>query len=104
IQEERLIAMEKAKDTVGNIIEFMEYIQTGTFRNICVVSTIEHLPRAWMSLYTALQKSGYEANLFAAAPEETIDPESLKTDMQFTYQTVCRIAGFFTKKEIENLI
>lgn len=101
IPEEKLAALEKAKDTVGNIQEFMEYISTREFKAICVVTSIEHLPRAWMSLCAGLKRWNYKAQVFGAAPKEKIDPETLAIEMKLDYQTVFRVAGLFEKKDIE---
>ncbi|MBM6614987.1 YdcF family protein [Desemzia sp. RIT804] len=101
ISEEKLVALEKAKDTVGNILEFIEYIRNRKFNNICVVTSIEHLPRAWMSLYTGLKRWNYDSNLFGTAPEEMIVPEILEKEFLLNYQTILRVAGLFEKKDIE---
>ena len=104
ISEEKLVVLEKAKDTVGNVLEFMEYISTRKFSNICAVTSIEHLPRAWMSLYMGLKRWGYDAYLFGSAPEEPIDPKILEKEFQLNYQTILRVAGLFEKKDIERLL
>lgn len=101
LDEERLIALVTAKDTVGNVWEFMEYIRSNSFKNICIVTSIEHLPRAWMSLYTGLKEGNVEANLFAVSPEGIIHPTTAKKEFRLTYQAVLRIAGLFDKESIE---
>lgn len=102
IPEEKLVVLEKARDTVGNIQEFVEYISTGEFKAICAVTSIEHLPRAWMSLYAGLKRWNYETQVFGAAPKEEIDSEILAKEMRLDYQTIFRVAGLFEKKDIEN--
>lgn len=101
VDENRIVALEKARDTVGNVIEFAEYIQPKNFQSICVVSSRDHLPRAWMTLYVGLKRIGYKAEVFGSALHEHVDSESLERERQFSYQTVLRIAGFFSKMNIE---
>lgn len=102
LEEEKIVALLTAKDTVGNVWEFTKYIRDGAYRNICIVTSTEHLPRAWMSLYTGLKENYVDANLFAVAPEGTIHPKTLKREIRLSYQAVLRIAGLFDKASIEN--
>lgn len=101
IEEERIVALQQARDTVGNIVEFSEYIQPRNFHSICVVTSLDHLPRSWMALYVALQKIGYDAQVVGAAVQENLDVEDLDREKQYSYQTVLRVAEFFTKQDIE---
>ena len=101
LEEERVVALVTAKDTVGNIWEFMEYIQNQSAKNICVVTSMEHLPRAWMSFYIGLKENCVEANLFAASPKGTTHPVVAEKENRLSYQTVLRIAGLFDKESIE---
>lgn len=102
IEEERLVSLERARDTVGNIIEFMGYIKSRKYSNICVVTSLEHLPRAWMSLCMGLTSHNYNAQLFGAATEETIS--NMEKEIRLSYQTVFRIAGLFEKQDIAKLL
>lgn len=99
IAEERLVKLERAKDTVGNVVEFREYLQTGSFKTICAVTTLDHLPRAWMSLVAALKGSGI--TVFGSAYEKTVDSASIEREVELTYPTVLRVAGLFTKEGID---
>lgn len=102
IAAERLVALDTAKDTVGNVMEFMSCILKEKYHDICVVSSLEHLPRVWMTLYSALKDQGIEANVYGAAPETTLDPVKFEADVCFSYQTVLRMTGFFSKNDIQN--
>lgn len=104
IKEERLIAYDKAKDTVGNVLEFMDYIKGKTIQNICAVTSLEHLPRAWMALSVGLEQIGYKGNVFAQAPKSFFDFNVSKKEMDLNYQTILRVAGLFDKEAIKNQI
>ncbi|MDE1549195.1 YdcF family protein [Jeotgalibaca caeni] len=100
MKEEQIVALEQAKDSVGNVLEFMDYLKTGTYHRICAVTTISHLPRAWMSLKVGLQRAGVNAQLFGYALEETVQPEMQELEERLNYQTVMRLAGLFEKQDI----
>ncbi|MCC5894710.1 MAG: YdcF family protein [Alkalibacterium sp.] len=102
IEEERLVSLERARDTVGNIIEFMDYIKPRHFSRIAVVTSRDHLPRAWMSLYMGLKTDNYDAHLVGAAPKDTIG--HMDKEIRLSYQTVFRIAGLFEKQGIKKLV
>lgn len=100
IKEDRLVALEKARDTVGNIMEFVEYIKPRNIETICAVSSFEHLPRAWMALYTGLKRINYPATVFGASPQGEVNEDTLKNEEHLSYQTVFRVAGLYEKKDI----
>ncbi|WP_423188680.1 YdcF family protein [Alkalibacterium sp. f15] len=100
VNEQRLVSLERAKDTVGNVIEFMDYIQPRSFKHVCVVTSKAHLPRAWMTLAIALGKINYQTHLSGASPEEEIDKQTMEMEYKLNYQTLFRIAGLFEKKDI----
>lgn len=100
IKEDRLIALEKARDTVGNIMEFIEYITPRQFSRICAVTSLEHLPRAWMALHTGLKRVGYPATIFGAAPQGKMNLDTLDKEEHLSYQTIFRVAGLYEKKDI----
>lgn len=102
IPEDRLVALTRARDTVGNIIEFIDYIKDRMFSSICVVTSLDHLPRAWMSLKMGLKNIGYDAEVGAAATEETVG--DMQKEIRLSYQTVFRIAGLFEKQDIRKLM
>lgn len=104
IDEKRIEALETAKDTVGNIIEFMDFIKPRKFQHICVVSSAEHLPRAWMSFMIGMDEYGYSAYVSAVAPSDARDSLVMKREHQLNYQTVLRVAGLFEKKDIQRLL
>lgn len=100
IKEDRLVALEKARDTVGNIMEFIEYITPRQFSRICAVTSLEHLPRAWMALHTGLNRVNYPATVFGAAPQGDVNPDTLDKEEHLSYQTIFRVAGLYEKKDI----
>lgn len=101
IQKERLVCLTRAKDTVGNVMEFMEYIAAKPALTICAVTSLEHLPRAWMALSTGLKEQQKEAQLFGAAPQTKSNPDVMQQEIKLSYQTIFRLAGLFEKKDIE---
>ena len=101
VDEDRLVALDKAKDTVGNIIEFTEYIQSGHFDSMCIVTSKVHLPRAWMTLKIGLDQINYQTSLAGAAPNEPVPKEMMAIEHKLNYQTLFRIAGLFEKKDVE---
>lgn len=102
IDAERLVPLTQAKDTAGNVMEFLEYIEKGDYHHICMVSSLIHLPRAWMTLFVGLKQIGHGADLYCAASAEKIEADALAREMSYSYQTVSRIAGFFIKQDIED--
>lgn len=98
IPEDRLVSLNRARDTVGNIMEFMDYIKQRQFSTICVVTSLDHLPRAWMSLKMGLKNHGYSAEVVGAAPEDTVG--NMDKEIRLSYQTVFRIAGLFEQQDI----
>lgn len=101
IEEKRLISLDKAKDTVGNIIEFTDYIQSGNFDSICIVTSKVHLPRAWMALKIDLNQIHYEPSVSGAAPDESVPEDIMAIEHKLNVQTLFRVAGLFEKKDIE---
>lgn len=104
LKKDRMICLKKAKDTVGNVMEFMDYIKMGTYNNICAITSADHLPRAWMALHCILKKNQYNTNLYSEAYEESVDLESIKYEKILNYHTIFRAAGLFTKKEFNHYL
>lgn len=101
IEDDRLVALDRAKDTVGNIIEFTNYIQSGHFDSICIVSSKVHLPRAWMALKIGLDQMNDQTSLAGEAPDEPAPEEMMAVEHKLNYQTLFRVAGLFEKKDVE---
>ncbi|WP_277631281.1 ElyC/SanA/YdcF family protein [Atopococcus tabaci] len=95
IEENRLITLPYAKDTVGNVLEFMDYIESGRFSTICAVTSIEHLSRAWMALTSALKERRYEATVFGAAYEESPSPAMIQYEDGLIYSTVFQTTEYY---------
>lgn len=104
VNEHRILTLEHAKDTVGNVIEFIEYITHRSFKHIGVVTSKAHLPRAWMALSLALENINYQTCLSGISPEETINEQMMTVEHKLNYQTQFRIAGLFEKKDIIALL
>lgn len=104
VAEQRIVSLEHAKDTVGNVIEFVDHIQTKEYKHICAVTSKVHLPRAWMTLAIALERIGYETCLSGTSPDEEIDEQMMELELQLNYQTLFRIAGLFEKQDITDFI
>ena len=104
IGEEKLVVLNQAKDTVGNILEFTQYIQSKKLDSICIVSSKAHLPRAWMALNISLKQINYETSLSGASPNEIVTEQMMVIEHKLNYQTLFRIAGLFEKKDIEEKI
>lgn len=100
VAEQRIVSLEQAKDTVGNVIEFADYIRTREYKHICAVTSKVHLPRAWMTLAIALERIDYQTCLSGTSPEEEIDEQMMEQELKLNYQTLFRIAGLFEKQDI----
>lgn len=104
IEEERLVALKRAKDTVGNVTEFTEYLAHEKVDSICVVTSKAHLPRTWMSLKLGLKNSHHPVFLSGESPNETVTDEMMAGEHKLNYQTLFRVAGLFEKKDILEMI
>lgn len=104
IPDDKVVVLDRARDTVGNILEFLNYIQSDIYPKICAVTSRDHLPRAWMSLLIGLSKSNYATILYGDSPEESITQQMIVKEHQLNYQTLFRIAGLFEKKDIDLLV
>ncbi|WP_208558920.1 YdcF family protein [Marinilactibacillus kalidii] len=101
IEAARITACNYAKDTVGNVIEFMAHINKGPYQSIGAVSSIEHIPRAWMALVSKLQQYHYPANVYRYAKVENPVEVVKERERKLAYHTVLRASGLFTKEEID---
>lgn len=98
IEEERFVALNRAKDTVGNVSEFTEYLKNKKPDSICVVTSKAHLPRAWMSLTLGLKNIHHTTFSSGSSPNETVTDEMMAGEHKLNYQTLFRLAGIFEKK------
>lgn len=101
VEISRLVACNYAKDTVGNVIEFRDYIKEGKYKSIAAVSSIDHIPRAWMTLVSILEKTRYSSQVYRYATEEEPNEDAREKECRLAYHTVLRAAGLFTKGEVE---
>ncbi|MEC6748584.1 ElyC/SanA/YdcF family protein [Marinilactibacillus sp. XAAS-LB27] len=104
IEESRMVSLVQARDTVGNVMEFVEYIQPRKVTGICVVTSKEHLSRCWMALKMGLDRIGYQTRLTALSPENKGNKASMSEQARLSYQTVFRAAGLFDKKDLDEFI
>lgn len=104
VVEERLFAYEQARDTVGNIMEFLDFVNNNPVESVCAVTSKDHLPRAWMSLVTGFQHVGLHIRVHGEATEDGLDNLMIEREHNLNYQTLFRLAGLFEKKDIMKLI
>lgn len=95
INHRRIVVDPYARDTVGNIFGFEKVIIENNFRNICIITSLSHLPRAWMSLVLNLSEQNYEAVVKGAAPEPPGSIICPNNELSLTYTTVIRSAKLF---------
>lgn len=104
VEPERINTFDKARDTVGNVIEFLEYLSHHSSQSVCIITSRDHLPRAWMTMSIGAKQSEMNVEILGEAPEESIDEKSILKEHQLNYQTLYRMAGLMEKKDIDVLI
>jgi len=104
VEEERLFAYERARDTAGNIMEFLDFVMENPINEVCAVTSKDHLPRTWMSLVTGFKQAGLDVHVHGESPEDDIDGQIIEREHNLNYQTLFRLAGLFEKKDIMKLI
>lgn len=101
VSEKRIILDPVAKDTVGNSIGIAKIVQTEAYRSCCVITSLTHLPRAWMSLAARFKKENLFMPVFGAAYETPKSFEIPSSEVRLSYHTVLRAAGLFEKNDFE---
>lgn len=104
IAPNRIVTYNQARDTVGNVMEFVDYLRNNLSKRACVITSKDHLPRAWMSLSIGLSKAGLAIDLYGDAPNEQVDQNMIVKEHQLNYQTLFRVAGLFEKREISKML
>lgn len=90
----RMVTLTSARDTVGNVREFVEHIESGgPYRRIAAVTSIEHLARAGLSLRVALERRGHRAEVVGVAFDEEPDPAHVAWEIQHMVETIRRAAA-----------
>lgn len=101
LDEDRIIIDPFAKDTVGNIQAFCDAIKQKELDKAVIVSSLDHLPRCYMGVYTQLQTMKVDCELYAAAFEKPYSQEISEDERYREYQTLLRTAGCFTKNDFK---
>lgn len=101
ISPDRIILEPLAKDTVGNSQLMAPMIKQFEFQSCCVLTSITHLPRAYMSLLAALKDIDYSLDVYGAA-YETKQIELPIKEKQLFYSTVFRAANLYSKEDLES--
>lgn len=92
----RMVLLMTAQDTVGNVREFVEHIDTiGRPVRVAAVSSIEHMPRAALSLCAALERRGYPAAVVGVAIDAAPDPEAVEWEDRHMVETIQRAAALY---------
>lgn len=97
----RILLDSVAKDTVGNAIGITEIVKTKTYRSCCVITSLTHLPRAWMSLVARFKKENMAIPVYGAAYEAPNSLEVPGSELTLSYHTTLRAAGLFEKNDFE---
>lgn len=94
----------QARDTVGNLIEFIDYFEKFPAHKVCVVTSKDHLPRAWMSLVIGVKEADLAIKVYGESPESNVNQQMIDKEHALNYQTLFRVAGLFEKKDIDKLL
>ncbi len=101
IPSSRIIKLPFARDTVGNIIEFVNEIIKNQFHTVCAVTSMYHLQRSWMSLHKALNNKNHSTHVYASHPSQTFMSEKDRLrEIELTYPTVMRASELFSVHDI----
>lgn len=101
IHEDQIIIDPFAKDTVGNIQAFCDAIKQKDLDKVVIVSSMDHLPRCYMGVYTQLQTMKVDCDIYAAAYEKPYSQSISEDEGYREYQTLLRTAGCFTKNHFK---
>ncbi len=101
VDADRIIIDPFAKDTVGNIQAFCDAIKQKDLDQVVIVSSMDHLPRCYMGVYTQLMSMGVDCDIYAAAYEKPYSQEISEDETYREYQTLLRTAHCFTKSDFK---
>jgi len=106
IEKERVFMDEDAKDTVGNNFGYQKLMNEYNLdlRNFCVVSSLSHLPRVWMSFTESMIsfKRPYD-NIYASSPEPAGSIEIPADEIDYGLFTVLKSGKLFERKDFGNI-
>lgn len=103
INEQRILLDPVAKDTVGNSIGITAIVKLKQYQSCCVITSLAHLPRAWMSLVASFKREKMSISVYGAACEKPKSIAVPKSELTLSYHTTFRAAGLFEKKDFEEM-
>lgn len=100
----RIILEPLAKDTVGNSLGITSIVRGMHYQSCCVITSLTHLPRAWMSLVASFNREGLALPVYGAALEEPHSLSIPQSELRLSYHTTLRSAGLFTKNDFREWV
>lgn len=97
ITAERIILEPFAKDTVGNVVYSGQILMNAGFKTACIVTSPQHLKRAWLTLKTFIKSMNKEEiMIYGALTNDSINGRIPSEEKQRIYGSVLQVSGFFT--------
>lgn len=103
VESHRIFKDPFAKDTVGNTIGIVKFLNKLNIDTCIAVTSLTHLPRAWMSLVACCKANNCSTEIYVAAPEPPNSVGMSEEERQYLYITVLRSAHLFEYRHINNV-
>lgn len=95
ISSDRILKDNLARDTVGNVISMVRIFKERSIKNVLVVATRVHAPRAQVTLRNAAESAGLHVTLSAVGGGNAAHAGDIRGQMRLGFITAIRGAGLF---------
>lgn len=105
VKPEHILLEPYAKDSIGNSLLIAEIIEKENFNSVAVVTSMTHLPRAWMSMVAVMtQRKLDQVKLYGTSGDSVQVAKRLgilASEARKTYNTLFRSAALYERKDFD---